>query len=104
MKLRSLIFWSHLITGLLGGVVIALMCVTVVLLTYERQLLAWADSGFRSVRPGAVTAPLPMEALLARVRESHPDIRPTTITVRADGEAAIAAAAGQRTLYVDRYS
>jgi uncharacterized iron-regulated membrane protein len=104
MRLRSLIFWPHLIAGLLAGVVIAFMCVTGALLTYERQLLAWADSGFRSVPPGDGTGPLSMEALLARVGESYPETRLTTVTVRADEEAAIAVAVGQRTLYLDRYS
>ena len=46
MKLRSFIFWPHLITAVSAGLVILLMSVTGVLLTYERQMLAWADSRF----------------------------------------------------------
>jgi uncharacterized iron-regulated membrane protein len=103
MKLRSFIFWPHLIAGVSAGIVILLMCVTGVLLTYERQLIAWADSGYRST-PSVDARPLPMDALLARLREVHPDIAATTITVRADEDAAVAIAAGQRTVYVDRYS
>jgi len=104
MKLRSFIFWPHLIAGVSAGLVILLMCLTGVLLTYERQLLAWADSGFRSVRPPTASTPLLMDDLLARLRDSRPDLTPTTITVRADAEAAVTVAAGQRTLYLDRYS
>ena len=104
MKLRSFIFWPHLIAGVLAGSVILLMCVTGVLLTYERQLIAWADSGFRSVRPAGDAAPLSMAALLARVRDTDPAVTPTAITLRADAEAAVAVTAGPRTLYVDRYS
>jgi uncharacterized iron-regulated membrane protein len=104
MKLRSIIFWPHLLAGVLAGSVILLMCVTGVLLTYERQLIAWADRGFQSVRPAADAAPLPMEALLTRVRETHPGLTPTAITLRADPDAAIAITAGQRTVYFDRYS
>ena len=104
MKLRSLIFWPHLIAGVSAGLVILLMCITGVLLTYERQLIAWADSGFRSVPPAGGAAPLPMAALLQRFHDSHPDVTPTNVTVRSDPRAALAVAAGQRTLYVDRYS
>jgi len=104
MKLRSLIFWPHLVAGVSAGIVILLMCVTGVLLTYERQLIAWADSGYRSVRPAADAPALSMDALLARVSEAHPDVSATTITLRAAEGAAVVLATGQRTLYVDRYS
>jgi hypothetical protein len=40
MKLRTLIFWPHLIVGVSAGMAILLMCVTGALLTYERQLIA----------------------------------------------------------------
>ena len=105
MKLRSLIFWPHLIAGVSTGAVILVMCVTGVLLTYERQLIAWADSSFRSPLPRADARPQSIDVLLERLRETHPDVMPTTVTVRADRTAAVAIAAGQqRTLYADRYS
>ena len=104
MKLRSLLFWPHLIAGVLAGLVILLMCVTGVLLTYERQLIAWADSGFTSVRSAPDAAPLPVEELLARVGEQRSGLVPTAVTLRNDPEAAVAIAAGRQTLYVDRYS
>lgn len=40
---RKGIFWLHLVAGLLAGVVILVMSVTGVLLTYERQVIEWAD-------------------------------------------------------------
>ena len=104
MKLRSFIFWPHLIAGVTAGLIIFLMCVTGVLLTYERQLIAWADSGFRSLKPTNDVRPLPLDVLLERVRGAHPDLTPTAVTVRSDEGAAVAIVAGQRTLYVDRYS
>jgi uncharacterized iron-regulated membrane protein len=104
MKLRAFLFWPHLIAGVTAGAIILMMCVTGVLLTYERQLNAWADSGFRSTRPSAAAQPLSMDALIARFRTAHPDLSPTAITVRADHGAAIAIGVAQRTLYIDRYS
>ena len=48
MKLRSVLFWLHLPCGVLAGAVILIMSVTGVLLTYQRQITAWADiRGYR---------------------------------------------------------
>jgi uncharacterized iron-regulated membrane protein len=104
MKLRTLIFWPHLIAGVSAGVVILLMCVTGALLTYERQLIAWSDSHLRSVPPGPGAIRLPVETLLARVRAAHPDLEPTTITVRSAPDGPVTLAVPRRTLYADAYT
>jgi uncharacterized iron-regulated membrane protein len=104
MKLRSLIFWPHLIAGVLAGIVILLMSVTGVLLTYERQILAWADSQYRSVAPAPGARPLSVDTIAARLRASHPDLTPTGFTLRSSAEAPLTVTAGQRTVYVDRYT
>ena len=104
MKLRPFIFWPHLVAAVSAGLVILVMCVTGVLLTFERQLLAWADRDFRSVRATSDSPPLGMDDLLARVKEQQPAVRPTSLTVRARAEAPVAVVEGQRTLYVDRHS
>ena len=70
MKLfRKILFWSHLAVSVVGGLVILVMSVTGVLLTYERQIIAWADTRACQV---SGTAKLPVEDLLAKVRESQP--------------------------------
>jgi uncharacterized iron-regulated membrane protein len=73
MTLRTLIFWPHLIAGVVAGAVILLMSVTGVILTYERQMIAWSDSGFRS-NPPAGASRLAPEALLTKLRQEHPDL------------------------------
>jgi uncharacterized iron-regulated membrane protein len=40
---RSVLFWMHLAAGAAAGVVILIMSVTGVALTYEKQMLEWAD-------------------------------------------------------------
>ena len=40
---RTVIFWIHLAVGATAGVVILIMSVTGVALTYEKQMLEWAD-------------------------------------------------------------
>jgi uncharacterized iron-regulated membrane protein len=104
MKLRTLIFWPHLIAGVTAGLVILVMSVTGVLLTYERQLIAWSDSRYRSVPPALSTSRLPVEELLHAVQREHPDLTPTAITIGAAPDAPVVLALQQRNVYVDAYS
>ncbi len=104
MKLRTLIFWPHLICGTTAGLVILLMCVTGALLTYERQMVAWSDSRFRSARPAAGANRLDIETLLDRVRQEQPDLALTAVTLAAVPDAPVILSVPQRTLYVDAYT
>ncbi len=105
MKLRTLIFWPHLIAGVLSGLVILLMSVTGVLLTYERQLIAWSNSHLRSVAPLHGTPRIPLETLLANLRAAHPGLTPASVTLAAGADAPVIVNGGpQRDVYVDAYS
>lgn len=104
MTIRRLIFWPHLLAGLAAGLVIVIMSVTGVLLTYERQLIAWSDSHLRSVPPAAGAARLPVEALLERLVREHPGVAPASVTYGAAPEATVAVAVPQGTLHLDAYS
>ena len=42
-NVRRIVFWLHLATGVSAGAVVLIMSVTGVLLTYEKQMLRWAD-------------------------------------------------------------
>ncbi len=105
MNLRTLLFWPHLVIGVLAGGVILLMSVTGVLLTYERQMVAWSNGHLRSEAPAAGGSRLSMERLLTNLQRSHPDVRPVTITVGAEFDAPVIIGLGtQRDIYVDAYS
>ena len=103
MKLRTLIFWPHLIAGVLAGIVIFIMSVTGAVLTYERQLIAWSDSHYRSVASAGATR-LPVETLLQTVKAEHPDLSPTAVTFGSAPDAPVTMAVPQKTLYFDAYS
>ena len=71
-KLRRIIFWCHLPVGVVAGLVIITMCVTGVLLSFEKQITAWADTrGYRSAPPAAETTHLPVETLITKARETR---------------------------------
>ena len=104
-RLRKIIFWCHLPVGVIAGVVILIMCVTGVLLAYEKQITSWADTrGYRSAPPAAETQHLPIEALLAKAREAR-GAKPSAITLKSDPAAPAEVAFGRETtLFVNPYS
>jgi uncharacterized iron-regulated membrane protein len=103
---RTVLFWLHLIAGTVAGVVVLIMSVTGVLLMYEKQMIAWADTrSYQAGPPSPGAAPLPVETLLARVREERPNVTPATITRKADVNAPVAVGLGREgNIYVNAYT
>jgi uncharacterized iron-regulated membrane protein len=97
--LRKMLFWLHLITGIAAGIIILIMSVTGVLLTYEKQILAWADREYLDVPPTAGVPRLPAEAIVSSIAKAS-GASPATLTFYA-GSAAASAAAGGTTYYVN---
>jgi uncharacterized iron-regulated membrane protein len=102
---RKVIFWAHLATGVAAGLVVFVMSVTGVLLTYEKQVLAWANA-----RAYQVSAPAPgaerlgPEALLASALRTE-EGKPTAVTWRAGADRPVEVAFGrERTVFVDPYT
>ena len=80
--LRPILFWTHLVSGVVAGAVVLIMSVTGVLLTYQKQMTLWAD--LRGVEagpptPGAVR--LAPDSLLAIVT-ARGGTAPTTVVWR----------------------
>lgn len=72
-RLRPLLFWTHLIAGVVAGAVVLIMSVTGVLLTYQKQMTLWADlRGVEAGPPAPGAVRLTPDSLLALVaaRES----------------------------------
>ena len=104
-KLRKIIFWLHLPVGVIAGLVILNMCVTGVLLTYEKQIISWADTrGYRSAPPATQTQHLPVETLITKARESR-GANPTAVTLKSDPSAPAEIGFGRETtLFVNPYT
>ena len=103
MTLRSLLFWSHLVSGVVAGSIILIMSATGVLLTYEKQMVAWADRSARVVATVG-TARLPMSELAARVRASHDGGALTAIVMPRAADAPALVTVRQTAWLVDPYS
>ena len=103
--LRALVFWLHLLTGVAVGVVVLIMSVTGVLLTYEKQMLRWADTrGLNGAAPAPDAPRLGVAALVDRARTAVPGT-PTTVTWRAGPNTPVEVAYGRaRTLFLNAYT
>lgn len=97
LPLRRLVFWLHLIVGFAAGAVIFVMSVTGVALTYEDQIVDWAERGlhrtpsFDEVRLGL--ADLEVAALAGR----PDDVRITSVVQAADPSAPVEVRRSDRT-------
>lgn len=102
---HRLIFWGHLIAGLVAGVVILSMAVTGLLISYETQLMEWANRGLRVTPPAADTPRLDIETLVARVRETKPGLNPSGITWKADPAMPVTLSVGREgVFFADPYT
>lgn len=106
MAFRKIIFWLHLIAGVVAGVVIFVMSATGVALAFEKEMVAWAERDVRRVTPPVAEAkPLGLDELLSMLREERPGERPSTITLEADPTIAVAVSYGRtNAFYLNPYS
>lgn len=102
---HRLIFWGHLIAGLITGVVILSMAVTGLLIAYEVQIMEWVHRDLRVAPPSANSARLDIEALVAKVRESKSDLKPSGITWKADPAMPVTLSVGREgVFFADPYT
>ncbi len=87
--LRKTLFWFHLTTGALAGIVVLVMAATGVLLTYEKQLQSWMDlRGADGSPPFANAQPLAAADLVARAQTARQGA-PTALRWRAEPDAPV---------------
>ncbi len=65
MKLRTVLFWTHLTAGTIAGIVILVMSVTGTLLTFQQSVLGIIERSQRVVVPPADGRRLDLDTLLA---------------------------------------
>jgi uncharacterized iron-regulated membrane protein len=106
MKFRSILFWLHLVAGVVAGVIILIMCVTGVAIAFEKQTIAAVEGEIRRVDPAAPDAArLTVDELLAKVRETQTNGRPSGITIYSNPELATLVAFGRtNSVYLNPYT
>jgi uncharacterized iron-regulated membrane protein len=103
MNFRKVVFWCHLTVGCLAGIVILVMCVTGVLLAYQRQIVHFAERRFFIAN--APNSPrVPIEKLLERVHEVEGDV-PASVIWRVERGAPVEMVFGRdKSLLVNPYT
>src|SRR5690606_28931930 len=100
---RKTLFWMHLICGVLAGLVVLMMSVTGVILTYERQILAWEDHAYYA-EPEPGQERLSAELLVAAARADG-TFTPQSLVMSANPAAPVVLSAGRsRTRSLNPYT
>ena len=90
MKLfHKIIFWTHLLAGVTGGLVIFIMSFTGVVLMYEPQISEFSERNARWVTRSPEAKRLSLDELVAKIHEGNPEARPAVITVKSDPAASV---------------
>ncbi len=84
MSFRKVIFWVHLLCGVITGIVIFIMSITGVALTYEKQMTAWADQNLYQIQIPEDKIHLSAETLIEKFRQARPDANPARLTLYSD--------------------
>lgn len=101
--LRKTLFWIHLIAGVVGGIVIFIMCVSGAALSFEKNILEKVEQDQRFVAIGERR--LPPSELMARVLEAKPTAKPASFLASSDPAAAVTVGLGRGSqVFVDPYS
>jgi uncharacterized iron-regulated membrane protein len=101
---RRVVFWLHLAAGVSAGAVILLMSATGVLLTYEKQMIAWADRTAAAQPPSPDAARLTPERLLAAVQTADPNLAISGLTLSSEPDAPALVTTGTRTVALNAYT
>lgn len=103
---RKIFFWAHLAVGLAGGVLIAVMSFTGAALTFEKDILVWAEGDARRIDvPAAGGTRLRIDDAVGKALAAHPDWRISNATVSSDPrDALILGMPGNLTAAVNPYT
>ena len=102
---RKIIFWLHLVTGSIAGLVIFTMCVTGMLLAFEKQIVRFAERHVRFVTPAENAKPLPVSEIFNKLQKERQGIKVDSISMKSDPSSSITFATGRESvLYIDPYS
>lgn len=105
LKPKRVLFWMHLITGVVCGLIVALLATTGGIYAFQGEIQAFARRDVARVVP-AETPRVPLADILATVRKENPDAQPSGLVVHADPAAATQVMMGREkpSLYANPYT
>jgi uncharacterized iron-regulated membrane protein len=104
-QVRVVIFWAHLIAGLVGGVIVLVMGVTGAVLAFDPQIEAWSSRPSAPVLAPPGAARLAIGELLGRVERARPGEAPSALVLARDPAQPVRVNLARETgVHVDPYS
>jgi uncharacterized iron-regulated membrane protein len=82
--IRKGIFWIHLVLGCLAGIIVLIMSFTGIVLTYQKQIMNWADKRQYIIQSHDNTARHSAELILNNLQQAMPGAVPASITFSSD--------------------
>lgn len=105
MSVRTILFWTHLIVGVVVGVVILILCITGAAIAFDKEAASAADPATRIAEGAPDAMRLPVDDLISRAAGNRPGSRPTSITLHANPDRAAVVSFGRNeTSYVNPYT
>lgn len=102
---RKIIFWLHLISAQIAGVVIFVMSVTGALLSFERQMIEFSEREARYVAPSENAQRLLPQQIIDRVKIERPEAKPASMAINNDPNSAWMISLGRDGfLFIDPYT
>lgn len=87
--LKKILFWSHLVLGVAGGLVIATLAFTGAAMAFEPELLKIFDARTQVAAPVPGIPPLSAQQLLDRAKAAFPEKKPGGLVLSADPAAPV---------------
>lgn len=105
LKPKRIIFWLHLITGIVCGSVVALLATTGAIYAFQGEIQAYARRDVARVAPTGGDR-VSLDDLIKSVRKENPDAQPSGLVVYADPAAATQVMMGREkpSLYANPYT
>ncbi|KGJ90923.1 PepSY-associated TM helix domain-containing protein [Colwellia psychrerythraea] len=104
MNIRKTFFWLHLIIGCSAAIFIFLMSITGVALTYERQMIKFAERSDYPETPAASTTTLPLSEILT-IASSFPTKKTAEVVLENQPNAPIIVKDGRKKVaYLNPYT
>ncbi len=102
---RKIIFWMHLVTAPIAGVVIFVMSVTGALLAFERNIIEYSERGVKYSAVTGEVQKLSPQAIVEKFKAARPDAKPTAMAMTSEENANWAFNLGREGLiYVNPYT
>lgn len=105
LRVRTVFLWTHLVLGLLAGLVIAVMSSTGIVIAFEQEILDFIDRDARTVEVPEGAAPRDLAELLEGLSAVEPDFSARSVVIPADPAAAYLVSGGKDgSRFVDPYT